>query len=409
MGSGYLVTDRDGLTLNARRTDDVLTTESLLVEVWQFRRQGESLMLSGPAGTVELTRASGTVSATQTLVDAPDVVTSASEAPLSSASPPTSTETTATTVVLDVGTAANPIRLVFVPSVNAQTIVNGGSILESALERATGLEFQVERPNSHRATVEVLCEGPDNTIGFIPGLGYALASELCGADVAFKAVRFGYSVFWSQILVRRGSPFDSLQDLAGLRWATTDRNSTSGYMVPLLMLEEANVAPADIVEVGGHPDAVLALYNGQVDFASTFYSPPLVGGGWQVGDPPDVPDGLVSSCRATADGLWCGNYRVLDARASVRDQAPDVIQQVRILAISRGIPNDAITFGSSFPAPLRVRIEEAIYDFSLGDGWSASVGSNNFYGWSGIEPATDAEYADLRSIVSLVGLTLADL
>ena len=52
---------------------------------------------------------------------------------------------------------------------------------------------------------------------------------------------------------------------------------------------------------------------------------------------PDLPDDVIDTCAPNADAnrLFCGanaEYRVLDARASVRSDAPDVIQKLRILA-----------------------------------------------------------------------------
>ena len=38
------------------------------------------------------------------------------------------------------------------------------------------------------------------------------------------------------------------------------------------MFKEAGIEVGEIVEAGGHPQAVLAVYNGEVDFATTFFS-----------------------------------------------------------------------------------------------------------------------------------------
>jgi len=314
----------------------------------------------------------------------------------------------------EIGTPEHPIKVLFVPSVDVAQIVAGGEIMDAALEEATGLTFEVSVPTSYAATIEEMCASPADTIGFIPGLGYALASQLCGVDVAFKAVRFGFDVYWAQFLVARDSDIDSLEDLAGLKWGYGDPGSTSGYMVPLVMLNEAGVTPGEQVQTGGHNQSVQALYNGEVDFATTFYSPPtLVDTGavaWEEGQDPDIPADLVASCGLNADGnLVCGNYRVRDARANIREAAPDVIQKIRILTISPPIPNDTLSFGPEFPADLRAQIEEALVAFAETEEWGASIGSQDFYNWTGISPATDEEYDFIRQMVAATGLTLEDL
>jgi phosphonate transport system substrate-binding protein len=338
---------------------------------------------------------------------------------------PTTTEAmeeTTTTEAMEeaeLGSADRPVQVLFVPSVDAQVITSGGEIMDEALTEATGLEFEVSVPTSYAATIEEMCANPSDTMGFIPGFGYVLASNLCGVDVAFKAIRFGYGVYWSQILVPRDSDIDEIADLDGLTWAVPDLGSTSGYLVPLVQLEEAGVEPAEVVETGGHPNAALAVYRGDADFATTFFSPALSEPAWEIGDPPQVPDDLVDLCGPTDEedpDLYCGDdYRVLDARASAITDAPDIIQATRILEISPEIPNDTLSFGPDFPEDLRAEIEEALVAFAAecedneDCAWNQSIGNQDFYGWTGIEPATDAEYDPLRQVVEVAGIELDDL
>lgn len=338
--------------------------------------------------------------------------TTTTQAPGTTAAPTTTTTaaptTTTTEAMAAIGSEEHPIKVLFVPSVDAQVIVSGGEIMANALHDATGLYFDVSVPTSYAATIEEMCASPEDTMGFIPGLGYVLASQRCGVDVAFKAVRFGHSVYWSQILVQRDSGITDIKDLDGKTWAYPDTGSTSGYMVPTLMFSEAGVTPGEKVETGGHGSTALAVYRGDADFGTTYFSPPLIPDGqWEEGMDPDIPDDLVDSCAPTEDGkkLMCGDWRVLDARASVRTDAPDIVQKVKILMISPPIPNDTLSFGPDFPTDLRKQIEDALVAFSQTDAWGESIGNQDFYGWTGIEPAADSEYDNLRKIVDLVGYT----
>jgi phosphonate transport system substrate-binding protein len=314
-----------------------------------------------------------------------------------------------------IGGELHPIKVFFVPSVDAQVIVSGGEVMAAALHDATGLNFEVTVPASYAATVEEMCASPEDSMGFIPGLGYVLANQLCGVDVSYKAVRFGWDVYWSQIIVPADSGITSLEDLDGLTWAYPDAGSTSGYLAILPILAEAGVTPGETLEAGGHTGVVRAIYNGEADFGSTFFSPPLKPDpAWAIGDSPEIPEDIIDTCGLNEDGsqLRCGpdqEWRVLDARAGLREEAPDVVQRVRILAISPEIPNDTLSFSPDFPADLRQQIEEALLAFSQTEEWNQSIGSQDFYGWTALSPASDSEYDGIRQQIELAGLTIEDL
>ncbi|HUF37249.1 MAG TPA: PhnD/SsuA/transferrin family substrate-binding protein, partial [Anaerolineales bacterium] len=150
--------------------------------------------------------------------------------------------------------------------------------------------------------------------------------------------------------------------------------------------------------------------------ATTFYSgylSPEGGTEWTL-ENPDIPDEFVESCAPNEDEsrLLCGpngEYRVLDARAGVRTDAPDIVQAVRILMISPPIPNDTLSFGPDFPEDLRALIEAALLDYSETEGWEESIGNQDFYGWTGIDVATDAEYDFVRQMVAATGYSIEGL
>jgi phosphonate transport system substrate-binding protein len=366
-----------------------------------------------PAATTVPTQAAAP---TEVPTEAPAPTAAATEAPTEAAAP---TETSAP----EVGTPEHPIKVLFVPSVDANVIVTGGELMADALNKATGLTFEVSVPTSYAATIEEMCASPSDTMAFIPGLGYALASQLCGVDVAFKAVRFGYPVYWAEFIVPRDSDIKTLEDLNGKKWGYGDVGSTSGYMVPLVMFQEKGIKPGEEVQTGGHNQTVTAVYNGEVDFGTVFYSVPLKPDGEPAftyqdfvdgkvtDDMYEVPADVIDKCAPDAEGkkLLCDGWRILDARANVRAEAPDVVQKVRILAVSPAIPNDTLSFSPEFPADVRAKIEQALVEFAKTDAWAESIGNNDFYGWTGIEPATDAEYDFIRQMVEATGLKLEDL
>ncbi len=315
--------------------------------------------------------------------------------------------------VTDIGTAEHPIKVLFVPSVDAAEIIAGGEILAATLKEATGLEFEVSVPTSYAATIEEMCASPTDTIGFIPGLGYVLANQLCGVDVAAKAVRFGYDWYAAMVVVQRDSDIQTLEDLDGKKWAYPDPGSTSGYLYPLYMFQQAGVTPGETLEAGGHTGVIRAVYNGEADFGTAFYSPPIVDGvpiAWEPGDPPDVPEELLESCALTEDKktIMCGNFEPRDARRNLREEAPDVMQKLRILAVTPKIPNDTLSFGPEFPEALRQQIMDALFAFAENDpeGFATAMAA---YDWTGIVAAVDEEYDPIRQAVEAAGFTLEDL
>ena len=323
-------------------------------------------------------------------------------------------EAAATPVPAAVGTKDHPIKVLFVPSTDANVIVSGGKIMADALEKATGYKFEVSVPTSYAATIEEMCASPTDTIGFIPGLGYVLANKLCGVDAAFKAVRYGSSVYWAEIIVKRDSNFKTIKDLDGKKWGYGDVGSTSGYLVPLAMFKDAGIKPGEKVATGGHPQSVKAVYNGEVDFATVFFTPASVPEGvdkWKEGADPDIPADLIKECKVSEDKkkLTCGGYKVNDARANIREEAPDVIEKVKILAVSPAIPNDTMSFGPKFPADVREKISKALVEFAKTEDWKESIGKQDFYAWDGIAETTDEEFDFVRQMVEAAGITLESL
>jgi phosphonate transport system substrate-binding protein len=323
------------------------------------------------------------------------------------------------------GSAEKPIQVLFVPSVEADVIVSGGELMAQALNEATGLTFEVSVPTSYAATIEAMCASPGDTMGFIPALGYVLANNRCGVEVGAAAVRRGLSWYATMYVVPRDSEAKTLADLEGAVWAFPDPGSTSGYLYPQSEFGAAGVTTGEGVEAGGHPQAVLAVYNGEADVGTAFFSPPA-----KVADPEwsgldwdaefgwDSPGGLnpepwdvdPSECFLNEEGqLICGEYQVLDARQLVTDTAPDVMAKTRILTLSAKIPNDTLSFGPDFPVELRTQIIDALIAFSQTDAWSESLGNPDFYDWSGLEAVDDPFYNPVRTLIEQLGYTEKDI
>ncbi len=335
----------------------------------------------------------------------------------------TVTEVVTETVVEEMaplGSADRPIKVLFVPSVDVDAIISGGDVLANALSEATGLNFEVSVPTSYAATIEEMCASPDDTIGFIPAQGYVLANSRCGVTVGAAAVRFGLSWYAAQLVVPMDSPAESAADLDGATWCIPDFGSTSGYLYPSALFAELGVTPGEIVETGGHSNSMLAVYNGECDFATAYFSPPLLPNyerKWAYGvDDPEIWRAAGESpVRNDAGRTFVGGdpadggYRVLDARSSVSDTAPDIFDTTRILALTDQIPNDTVSFGPEFPLNTANQIVAALVEFTASDACAESICSDEFYNWTGLEGVTDSFYDPVRTAMDLLGITEDDI
>ncbi len=327
--------------------------------------------------------------------------------------------TTTTEAMVTVGSADNPIKVLFVPSVSAEEIIAGGELLDETLTAATGLEFEVSVGSSYAATIEEMCASPENTIGFIPANGYVLANELCGVDMVLKSERYGYDVYWTQFIVARDSDIASVEDLAGKKWAYPDATSTSGYLLPSGLFASLGIEVGESFAAGGHPEVARAIYNGEADFGTTYYSPYIDVDGvsqWD-GDPANADVTNFDECSiVTADqvtgkfgegDLVCGDLEVRDARRDIRAEAPDVVAKVKIIALSDPIPNDGMAFGPDFPQDLKDEIVAAMVDYAATDpdGFATAFDA---YSWDNVLPTNDSEFDSIRALLQALNYSLDD-
>ena len=84
---------------------------------------------------------------------------------------------------------------------------------------------------------------------------------------------FGY---FGVIIVKKDSPFQSVDDLKGKKFGFADPNSTSGYQAPKYFLGEAGYDVDDFFGSttfsGSHENSVKMLYDGQFDAVATWWT-----------------------------------------------------------------------------------------------------------------------------------------
>ena len=223
------------------------------------------------------------------------------------------------------GTEDNPIIMQFVPSGDTEEIVAGGEEIAQMIKDKTGLVVQANVGTDYTAVREAMGTGKVH-IGWLNTFNYVLANEKYGVDAGLVTVRYGSNSYKGQIVVRADSGIASLEDLKGKTMCWVDTGSTSGYVIPRIMLKANGVDPdadfAQTVEAGSHNNSVTAVYNGDCDVGVSY----------------------------------------ADARSSIEDDFPDVKEVVVVLATTTDIPNDSVSFAKDFDAEMRTKIVDALLE-----------------------------------------------
>ncbi len=223
--------------------------------------------------------------------------------------------------------AETKLVMAFVPSGEAQTILESGSRISHLLEVATGYKFESFVATSYAGVIEAMGAGRAD-IGWLNTFSYVIAHQKYGVEVRLVTVRFGLPYYRSEIITQAGSGISRLPDLRGKRFAFVDPASTSGYLFPLAGLKKAGFDPqkffGQTVFAGSHNNVVLAVYQGRVDAGAVFE----------------------------------------DARGTVQKSLPDVMQRVKVIWYSDPIPNDTVSFRRELPADVKDKVTNALLRFS---------------------------------------------
>ena len=303
----------------------------------------------------------------------------------------------------ELGTAKNPIKLYFVPSVEVAVIIESGEAITDFLKEQTGYEFEVKVPTTYAAVIEEMGAAEGDAMAFIPAMGYVLAHDKYGMDVSLSTERYGWGFYWTGFFVGVDSGITSVADLDGKIWAYPSTTSTSGFLAPTVYFEKNGITPGEKVEAGGHPQSVIAVYEGQADFATAYFSPP--GNDWQIGDAPEPEGEITSETDGDKVTVFKGGQKIRDARSAILGTYPDAVEKVTIVGLTDSIPNDTVSFSKDFPEEVRAKIVQGLIDFAATDEGQAVLANDEFYDITGFTPVDDAKFEPIRAMIKAAGLT----
>ena len=225
------------------------------------------------------------------------------------------------------GTPKNPIRMMFVPSGDAQVIVKSGEEVAELLHKETGLHFKTSVATSYATVIEAMGAGKVD-VGWLATFSYVLAKDKYDVELLLIVKRFGSPFYRGQIMVRAGSGINSLSDLEGKSFAFVDPASSSGHLYPKTLLFSKGLDPKTFfgksVFAGSHNAVVLSIYKGEVDGGAAY------------------------------DG----------SRAAIANIYPDVFEKIKVLAYTKEIPNDTVSVRKDLPEELKIKFRKGLKKIS---------------------------------------------
>ncbi len=174
----------------------------------------------------------------------------------------------------ELGTEENPIVWAFVPSVDTARVSAGSQAVAELLFKSTGLYFKTFIATDYVGVIEAMKAKPTKAhMASLATAAYILAADLKVAEAALVSVRNGTAFYKGQIITRPDTGIKKLADIKGRTFARVDPLSASGWIIPSLMLKGAGIdldKDIKVVDAGGHPAVVTAVYSGQADAGACF-------------------------------------------------------------------------------------------------------------------------------------------
>ncbi len=271
----------------------------------------------------------------------------------------------------ELGTEENPLIWALVPSSESDTVLESFDAVTNIIYEETGLVIDPFVATEYAGVIEALSADPPKAhIASLATFAYLVAAERGVAEAELVSVRYGSPSYNGQIFVRADSGINSLEELAGKTFCRPDPLSTSGWIIPSIELQAAGVNPetdlAEVVDAGSHDAAVAGVYNGDCDAGSSF----------------------------------------VDARSSLEEDYPDIMDVIKIINISVEIPNDGVQYHPSVPREIRDQINAAL--IAMPETEEGAEALDLAYEWSELSPRTDDFYDPFRQVLDAAGVNIED-
>jgi len=272
----------------------------------------------------------------------------------------------------ELGTEENPITWAVVPSGETDRVVSGFEQVADLIFEETGLVIEPLVATEYAGVIEAMCSDPPKAeMASLATFAYILAAERGCAEAEIVSVRYGSPVYNGQIFVRADSGINDISELAGKTFCRPDPLSTSGWIIPSIELKAAGIDPdtdlAQVVDSGSHDAAVAAVYNGDCDAGASY----------------------------------------VDARTTIEEDYPDVVDVIKVISISADIPNDGVQYVPSFTAEMREQINAAL--LAIAETEAGQEALDTAYSWTALQVVDDTFYDPFRQVLDAAGVSAEEL
>jgi len=181
----------------------------------------------------------------------------------------------------------------------------------------------------------------------------------------------------AEFLANAASGIKTLADLKGKTFCFVEPNSTSGYIVPRIILKANGIDPEpgkdfkNTVNAGSHPNVAIAVYKGDCDAGVAYI---------------DIRT---------------------DATANLVATYPDIMTKVQVFAVSDRIPNDGVQVVKDFPADYTAAVVEALLSMNADPGGNAMI--KNLYNVNKFITIDKTFYDPFAAVLKAAGVDPASM
>lgn len=172
---------------------------------------------------------------------------------------------------VDIGTDPNPLRFAVAPVLSPEASLLLYDDLVDTIGKRLSKPALLLLQGSYQETNQMLLDG-ECELAMICTMSFVLVQRAIGIRPVAVPQIDGQLTYHSLVIVPKESAARSLDDLKGMRFASADRLSTTGWLYPAVSLIRKERNPdtffAEVLVVGSHDRALAAVASGDADAAA---------------------------------------------------------------------------------------------------------------------------------------------